>query len=66
MKDDPFPGVGRAAMEARISDARICPTDRQIARMRLLDREAWSDIGVAVHCDRRTAARRFDRIKDLI
>lgn len=66
MGDDPFEGIGRAAMEARISDARLGKTDRQIARMRILDREAWVDIGAACHCDRRTAARRFNRIKDLI
>ena len=65
MKDE-YGGVGRAQMAARIDDARISPTDREIARMRLLDCETWVDIGAAVHCDRRTAARRFDRIRDLI
>ena len=63
---DMFPGVGRAAMEARINDARIGATDRQIARMRLLDQAAWIDIGAAVHCDRRTASRRFNKIIDQI
>lgn len=63
---DLFPGVGRAELQARIEDARISPTDREIARMRLLDCEAWADIGAAVHMDRRTAARRLDRIKGII
>lgn len=61
-----FEGLGRAALAARIDDARIRPQDRTIARMRLLDRQAWADIGAAVHCDRRTASRRFDKIKELI
>lgn len=66
MREDPFPGVGRAELAARIDNARISPTDREIARMRLLDCEAWSDIGAAVHMDRRTAARRLDRIKGIL
>ena len=63
---DDFDGLGRAALAARIDDARIRPEDRTIARMRLLDRQKWVDIGAAVHCDRRTAARHFERIKGLI
>lgn len=63
---DEFAGMGRAALAARIEDARISPTDRTIARMRLLDRQAWADIGAEVHCDRRTASRRFERIKNMI
>ena len=66
MRDDPFRGVSRTAMAARIDDACISPEDRQIARMRILDRARWIDIGAEVHCDRRTAARHFDSIKDLI
>lgn len=66
MGEELFPGVGRAAMEARINDARLGAMDRTIAKMRLLDREAWADIGAAVNCDRRTAARRFEKIKDIL
>ena len=61
-----FEGLGRAEMAARIDDARITPMDREIARMRLLDCQAWVDIAAAVHCDRRTASRHFDRIKNNI
>lgn len=61
-----FPDLDRPAMEARINNARLRADDRQIARMRLLDQEAWVDIGAAVHCDRRTASRRFDKIKDML
>ena len=53
-------------MKARIDDALISPMDKEIACMRLLDRQAWVDIAAAVHCDRRTASRHFDRIKDII
>ena len=66
MRDDPFRGVGRSAMEARISNVCADPMDLQIARMRILDHQAWIDIGAEVGCDRRTASRRFDKIKDLI
>ena len=61
-----FPELDRPAMEARINNARLRSDDRQIARMRLLDAESWIDIGAAVHCDRRTAARRFNKIIDQI
>jgi len=62
MKDDPFPGVGRRDMERRIDDARLGKTDRTIARMRLLDGEYYDDIGAEVGYDRRTVARRMNRI----
>ena len=61
-----FEGLGKAEMAARIDDARINPMDREIARMRLLDCQAWIDIAAAVHCDRRTASRRFNKIKNSI
>ena len=66
MREDPFRGASRAAMAARIDDACISPEDRQIARMRILDRKRWIDIGAELNCDRRTASRHFDSIKDLI
>lgn len=62
MRDDPFPGVGRRDLERRIDDARLGRTDRTIARMRLLDGEYFADIGAEVGYDRRTVARRMDRI----
>ena len=66
MRDIPFRGEKRSAMEARIRDVCADPMDITIARMRILDHQAWADIGAEVGCDRRTASRRFDRIKDLI
>ena len=66
MRDDPFRGVSRTAMTARIDDACISPEDRMIARMRIIDRAKWADIGAEVGCDRRTASRHFNDIKDLI
>lgn len=62
MRDDPFPGLGRSEMEKLIDEARLGKTDRVIARMRLLDREYFEDIGAEVGYDRRTVARRMDRI----
>jgi hypothetical protein len=66
VRDVPFSGEKRDAMEARIRNVCAHPMDVTIARMRILDHELWSDIGAEVGCDRRTASRRFDKIKDLI
>lgn len=66
MRDAAFRGAKRSAMEARISDVCADPMDLQIARMRILDCQKWVDIGAEVGCDRRTASRRFDKIRDLI
>lgn len=66
MNNDLCAGRGRAEMEAKIDDLCVHPIDRQIARLRLIDRQSWIDIGAEVHVDRRTAARRFDRIKGLL
>ena len=63
---EPFRGASRAQMAARIDDACISPEDKQIARMRILDRATWIDIGAEMNCDRRTAARHFNSIVDLI
>ena len=49
-------------MEKLIDEARLGKTDRVIAKMRLLDREYFEDIGAEVGYDRRTVARRMDRI----
>ena len=66
MRGDIFRGEKRDAMEARIRNVCAHPMDVTIARMRILDHEAWADIGAEIGRDRRTASRRFDRIKDLI
>jgi hypothetical protein len=66
MRNDLFRGEKRGAMESRIGNICADPMDIQIARMRILDHQAWADIGAEVGCDRRTASRRFDKIKDLI
>jgi hypothetical protein len=49
-----------------IDDARLSSVDAQIARMRLLDRAYYSDIGAAVGYDRRTVARRMAGIMDAL
>lgn len=66
MRDVPFSGEKRDAMEARISNVCADPMDIQIARMRILDHQKWVDVGAEVGCDRRTASRRFNKIKGLI
>ena len=66
MRDDPFPGVGRAALSARIDDARLSSVDARIARMRLLDDMDFADIAAEVSYSRSTVARRFYRIVDKI
>lgn len=63
---DPFRGVGRAEMEAKIANARLSKRDARIVRMRLLDRAYFVDIGAEVGCDRRTAARRYNNAVDEI
>ena len=40
--------------------------DKQIARLRIINRMNWADIGAEVGCDRRTASRHFNDIVDLI
>lgn len=66
MRERAFLGAKRAEMEARISNVCAEPMDLRIARMRILDHEAWADIGAEVGCDRRTASRRFEKIRGLI
>ena len=56
MRNDPFPGLGRAALAARIADARLSETDAKIARMRLLDDMDFADIAAAVHYSRSTVS----------
>lgn len=63
---DPFAGIGTAEMERRIADARLGKTNTAIARMRLIDRMAYADIGAEIGCDRRTAARRMRTIVDTL
>lgn len=59
---DPFEGMSRSALAGMIDDARLSSVDAQIARMRLLDRAYYSDIGAAVGYDRTTVARRMNGI----
>lgn len=63
---DPFEGMSRSALAGMIDDARLSSVDTQIARMRLLDRAYYSDIGAAVGYDRRTVARRMTGIMDAL
>ena len=62
MVNDPFDGVSTQDMEQRISSARLGRVNTQIARMRLIDREHYADIGAAVGYDRRTVSRRMTNI----
>ena len=69
MREDPFPGVGKAELRARIDDARLARSpvdDDAIARMALLEPMAFADIAAAVHCDRSTVARHYRRIIKMI
>lgn len=66
MRPDPFPGVGRAALRARIDDARLSADDDKIARMALLDRMQFSDIAAEIHCDRSTVSRHYHDIIKVI
>ena len=59
---DIFEGMRTEEMEARILAARLGRVDTKIARMRLIDREYYADIGAAVGYDRRTVARRMQDI----
>lgn len=49
-------------MERRIADARLGRTNSTIARMRLIDRMDYIDIGAEVGYDRTTVARRMRTI----
>ena len=53
-------------MERRISDARLGRTNTAIARMRLIDRMDYVDIGAEVGYDRTTVARRMKNIIDTL
>lgn len=69
MRPDPFPGMGKAELRARIDDARLARSpvdDDAIARMALLEPMAFADIAAAVHCDRSTVSRHYHRIITLI
>ena len=69
MREDPFPGVGKAELRARIDDARLVRSpvdDDAIARMALLEPMAFADIAAAVHCDRSTVSRHYKRIIRMI
>lgn len=59
-----FPGEGRDRVAQRIRNACLSDMDTQIAEMRLLHDAKYIDIGVAIPCDRRTAARHFKDILD--
>ena len=66
-RSDPFPGVGKAEMAARINDARqLDNTDLIIARMALLDSATFSEIAACAHCERSTVGRRYRRLIKLI
>ena len=45
---DIFEGMSTEEMETRILAARLGRVDTKIARMRLIDREYYADIGAAV------------------
>lgn len=60
--EDPFDGVTTQEMEQRIASARLGRINTQIARMRLIDRENFADIGAEVGYDRRTISRRMAHI----
>lgn len=49
-------------MERRIADARLGKTNTAIARMRLIDRMDYVDIGAEVGYDRTTVSRRMKNI----
>lgn len=53
-------------MERRISDARLGKTNTAIARMRLIDRMDYVDIGAEIGYDRTTVARRMKNIIDTL
>ena len=69
MREDPFPGVGKAELRARIDDARLARSpvdDDAIAHMALLEPMAFADIAAEVHCDRSTVSRHYKRIIRMI
>ena len=66
MRDGPFRGASASAIEARLNDLCISDEDKQIVRMRIVNRKKWVEIGVEVGCDRRTASRHFNDIVDLL
>ena len=66
MRDARYRGASAAAVAAKIDDLCEHEMDKQIARLRIIKRMNWADIGAEVGCDRRTASRHFNDIKDLI
>jgi len=53
-------------MERRIADARLGRTNSTIARMRLIDRMDYVDIGAEVGYDRTTVSRRMRDIVKIL
>lgn len=66
MRDARFRGASAAKIGARIDDLCERDEDKRIARMRIIEGKTWIEIGTEIGCDRRTASRHFDSIKDLI
>lgn len=62
MREDPFPGIGRAALAARIADARLSDVDTVIAQRALLDQMDFIEIGAEVGYSRSTVSRRYHKI----
>lgn len=68
-RPDPFPGMGKAELKARIDNARLARSpvdDDAIARMALLEPMTFADIAAEVHCDRSTVSRHYHRIIEMI
>lgn len=61
-----FRGASAAAIEARLNDLCVSDEDKQIVRMRIINRKKWVEIGAELNCDRRTASRHFNDIVDLL
>ena len=66
MRDVRFRGESAARISAKIDDLCERDEDKRIARMRIIERKTWIEIGAEIGCDRRTASRHFDSIKNLI
>ena len=65
-REDPFPGVGKAEMRARIENARLSDQDAVIAELALIRGMDFAEIAPYAICSRSTVSRHYQHIIRMI
>lgn len=61
-REDPFPGIGKAEMRARIDNARLDDQDAVIAELALIRGMDFAEIAPYAICSRSTVSRHYHKI----